>query len=185
MRIIGGKHKGRILKPSMKKWPTRPTTDLSKEALYNILSNNIDFNQVSMLDLFGGTGAHALEFGSRGCTKICYVDNYHACVGWMKEIVATLELESYITIVKSDVRKFVKAQNSSYDIIIADPPYGLPWLVQIPSLIFAANLLSPDGILILEHGSQVSLSDLPHLLESRKYGQSTFSFFQHKKKEHI
>ncbi|NNF21430.1 MAG: hypothetical protein HKN67_05780, partial [Saprospiraceae bacterium] len=67
MRIIAGRFKGYRFTPPAKNWPTRPTTDISKEGLYNILQNIIDFEEIRFLDLFGGTGNHCYECISRGC----------------------------------------------------------------------------------------------------------------------
>jgi len=178
MRIIGGTHRGRVLNPPMKKWPTRPTTDIAKEALFNILQNRIDLTKTKVLDLFGGSGGLSIECVSRGSEDVTFVDNYFGCVGWMKSIAKELEMEDYLTIIKSDVRKFLKYSNQKYDLIIADPPYALPWLRQLPSLIIDNEFLDDEGILVIEHGTNVSLGDHPAYIEQRKYGQSAFSFFE-------
>lgn len=182
MRIISGSLGGRVLQPPMKKWPTRPTTDIAKEALYNILYNRIDFEQAIMLDLFGGTGAHVFEFLSRGCEDVTYVDMYAKCVSWVKEQVKILEYEKEAKIVKMDVAKFIKRHGASdgspeFNFIFADPPYALPWLPQLPSLILDNALLSEGGLLVIEHGSDVNFENHSRCTESRKYGQSRFSFF--------
>ena len=65
MRIISGKFKGRRFSPPASKWPTRPTTDFAKEGLFNVLQNHLDFEELKVLDLFGGTGNHSYEFVSR------------------------------------------------------------------------------------------------------------------------
>lgn len=182
MRIISGTLGGRVLQPPMKKWPTRPTTDIAKEALYNILSNRIDFEKAIMLDLFGGTGAHVFEFLSRGCTDVTYVDMYPKCVSWVKKQIYDLEFEEESKVIKMDVAKFIKRHGasddaSSFNFIFADPPYALPWLPQLATLILDNSLLSKEGSLVIEHGSDVSFESHSRCLETRKYGQSRFSFF--------
>lgn len=175
MRIIGGEFGGRLLHPPMKKWPTRPTTDIAKEALYNILANRIDFEDVSMLDLFGGTGMHSLEFLSRGCQKVVYVDKYYPSVRWVKEQVSLLGVEDRIRLMKKDVKSYLSAEDMSFDIIFADPPYALPWINSLPDLIIESSAFTDT--LIIEHSNHTSFDqhDLCH--EVRKYGQTRFSFF--------
>ena len=182
MRIISGTLGGRVLQPPMKKWPTRPTTDIAKEALYNIISNRIAFEDAVMLDLFGGTGAHIFEFLSRGCTDVTYVDMYPKCVSWVKRQIEFLGFEKESKIVRMDVSEFIKRHGVSdgspdFNFIFADPPYALPWLPQLPSMILDNLLLSEKGILVIEHGSDVNFENHMRCTESRKYGQSRFSFF--------
>jgi 16S rRNA (guanine(966)-N(2))-methyltransferase RsmD len=178
MRIIAGKFKGRRFYPPADKWPTRPTTDFAKESLFNILNNRIDFEEVSVLDLFGGTGTHSYEFISRGCKDVTYVDKFPACVQFVKKIAGELGISANIRIVKADVFKFVKTAFKRYDYIFADPPYDLPALDQLPGLIFQHGLLQPGGIFVLEHGSGHRFQQHPNFLEERHYGNTHFSFFE-------
>lgn len=179
MRIIGGKFKGRRFNPPADKWPTRPTTDYSKEALFNILNNLLDFESVKVLDLFGGTGSHCYEFISRGCQDVTYVDKFPACVSFARKMCKELKIEEGIKIMQMDVFRFLDYTTAQYDYIFADPPYDLPTLGTIPALIFEKNLLTPDGILVLEHNSHNDFSNDPHRTDVRNYGQTMFSFFAH------
>ena len=177
MRIISGKHKGRkITAPN--KLPVRPTTDMAKEGLFNILNNTYYFGDISVLDLFSGTGNIAYEFGSRGCNQITSIDANQGCVKFITETVETLELN--ITALKSDVFSYLEKTNSKTDIIFADPPYDLEFddFSKIPELIFSRELLLEDGVLIIEHSKHTDLSKLPHFTNQRKYGGSIFSFFE-------
>jgi 16S rRNA (guanine(966)-N(2))-methyltransferase RsmD len=177
MRIISGTHKGKRL-TAPKKLPVRPTTDMSKEALFNILNNNFQFSQLSVLDLFSGTGNIAYEFASRGSQKVTAVDANFDCVKFIKKISQELDLN--ITTIKSDVFKFLEKAYVKADIIFADPPYEFEKekFLQIPQLVFEKNLLNPNGQLIIEHSKHTDLSDLPHFIEGRRYGGSVFSFFE-------
>src|SRR5687767_274371 len=121
MRIIGGQWKGRRIHTPSKNWPVRPTTDFAREALFNILDNRIDYDQMAALDLFGGTGIHSIELASRGCTDITYVDRYRESVKFMKEI--SIEWKLPIEVVQSDVLIFVQKATRLWDYIFADPPY--------------------------------------------------------------
>lgn len=178
MRIIGGKFKGRRFDPPADKWPTRPTTDFAKEALFNILNNLLDFESVKMLDLFGGTGSHSYEFISRGCTDATYVDKFPGCVQFVRKTAQKLQIESSLKIFQMDVFRFIESTREQYDYIFAGPPYSLPTIDIIPDLIFEKELLLPDGLFVLEHNPQHEFLNHPHLVDVRNYGQTYFSFFR-------
>ncbi len=177
MRIIGGKFKGRRFNPPANKWPTRPTTDFAKEGLFNIINNNFDFEELKVLDLFGGTGNHSYEFISRGATDVTYVDKFGGCVAFVKKTAALLEIEKYLKIYKSDVFKFVKSTKQQYDYIFAGPPYPLPNLDTIPDVIFEHDLVKEDGWLVLEHNPNHDFKDHPKYIKERNYGTTIFSIF--------
>jgi len=178
MRIIGGRLKGLRLNPPAN-LPVRPTTDVAKEALFNILYNQIDFENISVLDLFSGTGNISLEFASRGVPNICSVDRDFGCYNYLKTLIKQYNLPE-IKPVKSDVFKFLETETETYNLIFADPPYDLPQINIIAKTIFDQNLLKPDGFLIIEHPSMKKLDNHPNYIEQRKYGSSSFSFFQKK-----
>lgn len=176
MRIISGKYKGkRLIAP--KSLPVRPTADMQKEALFNILQNRYYFDQLKVLDLFSGTGNIAYEFASRGATDIVAVDAHYACVQYISRV--NKELEFSIDAVKSDVFKYLRRITMKFDLIFADPPYEMPIdkFEKIPSLVFGREMLLDKGLLIIEHASHTDLSHLPYFKEMRKYGGSVFSFF--------
>lgn len=178
MRIIGGKYKGRRFNPPADKWPTRPTTDYSKEALFNILNNQLDFESVRFLDLFGGTGNHSYEFISRGCTDVTYVDKFPGCVQFVRKTAQSLGIGNELKVMQMDVFKFIEFAQTQYDYIFAGPPYALPIIDTIPDLIFEKNLLSDDGLLVLEHNPHHDFLNHPRLVDMRNYGQTIFSFFK-------
>ena len=177
MRIISGKFKGRKFFPPAKNWPTRPTTDFSKEGLFNILTNLIDFESIKMLDLFGGTGNHSYEFISRGCQDVTYVDKFGGCIAFVKKTAEVLEIQDSIRIVKSDVFRFMHHTSAQYDYIFAGPPYGMPKLDQIPDILFSESLLESKGLFVLEHNPNHSFKDHPCFWQERHYGKTIFSFF--------
>ncbi|HVW97479.1 MAG TPA: RsmD family RNA methyltransferase [Mucilaginibacter sp.] len=178
MRIIGGRLRGLRLNPPSN-LPVRPTTDLAKEALFNILQNKTVFEGISVLDLFCGTGNISLEFASRGAEKVVSVDRSIHCIHYLNDISRRHGLTNIKTH-KSDVLKFLSLENEKFDLIFADPPYDLNGIPEIPKLIFEKNLLLPDGLLIVEHQSMQNLSNHPAFTEQRKYGYSSFSFFINK-----
>ncbi|MBK9336981.1 MAG: RsmD family RNA methyltransferase [Lewinellaceae bacterium] len=177
MRIIGGKFKGRRFDPPADKWPTRPTTDFAKEALFNILNNRLDFEQTKMLDLFGGSGSHCYEFISRGCTDATYVDKFPGCVQFVRKTAAAMQVEAYLKIFQMDVFRFIESTKEQYDYIFAGPPYALPTIDIIPDRIFEKKMLLPDGLLVLEHNPHHEFTEHPFLVDVRNYGQTFFSFF--------
>lgn len=179
MRIIGGKLKGRKFYPPADKWPTRPTTDYSKEGLYNILQNRIDFEETRMLDLFGGTGNQSFEAISRGCPNVTYVDKFRPAVRFVKKTADEFDIADEITVITMDVKRFIKIKQDPWDYIFAGPPYPLPWLDQIPNLIFENNLLADDGLFVLEHNPKHNFEEHPNFTSIRSYGQTKFSFFEH------
>lgn len=179
MRIISGKFGGRRFSPPAKNWPTRPTTDISKEGLFNILQNRIDFEATKMLDLFGGTGNHCYEFISRGCTDATYVDKHGPAVAFVKKLRSELGIEEELTVVRSDVFKFMDKTGERYDYIFAGPPYPLPTLDTIPDRLFAADILTPEGLFVMEHNPNHDFKQHPKYLEERRYGSTIFAFFGH------
>lgn len=175
MRIIGGILKGKqIVAP--KNLPVRPTTDFAKEALFNILNNKIDFEDITVLDLFTGTGNMALEFASRGAKKVTAVDMHTPCVNFVKTTAKTLGLINVATD-RADVFKYLTKSNNTFDVIFADPPYELTNIDSISELVIDNSLLAENGILIVEHGPKTSLINKKGYIETRKYGNVHFSFF--------
>ena len=177
MRIISGKFKSRRLQ-APKKLPVRPTTDIAKEALFNIINNYYYFNEISVLDLFSGTGNISYEFGSRGTENITSVDENFGCIKYINQISEELDLG--ILTVKSDVFKYLGKCNSKFDIIFADPPYDFEnsKFEEIVTLVFENNLLNEGGVLILEHSKFTEFENNILLSYQKKYGGNMFSFFE-------
>ena len=176
MRIISGEYKGRRI-TAPKKLPVRPTTDMAKEALFNILNNQYYFDDISVLDLFSGTGNISYEFASRGTVKILAVDANFGCIKFINETAKDFEMP--IQTVKSDVFKFLDNSKQKHTIIFADPPYDfeVTEFSKIPELIFKNSLLEDDGLLIVEHSKHTKLNHLEHYSHSKSYGGNMFSFF--------
>ena len=177
MRIISGKHKGRRLN-APKNLPVRPTTDMAKESLFNIINNNYYFEDISVLDLFSGTGNISYEFASRGTEDITAVDQHFGCIKYINQICK--EFDFSINTVKSDVYKFLEKTKIQVDIIFADPPYNFTNadFAKIATIIFEKDLLKEDGILIIEHSKQTKLNDHPNFSKEKRYGGNVFSIFE-------
>lgn len=177
MRIISGTHKGRRIN-APKNLPVRPTTDMAKEALFNILNNQYFFEDIKVLDLFAGTGNISYEFASRGSKEIFSIDNHSGCVKFIQSIATQLGFG--IRAIKMDVFKYMEGTADTFDIIFADPPYNLPVesFQKVHEMVFNKRLLRPNGTLIIEHSKQMDLSQLSHFISQRKYGSSLYSFFK-------
>ena len=175
MRIISGSHSRRIISPP-KNLPVRPTTDMAKEGLFNILNNRIDFHNLTALDLFAGTGAISYELVSRGCCKVIAIDKNFRCIKFIKKTADVFGMEQ-IKAICTDVFKYIKTSSKTFDLIFADPPYALTGIEDISKLVFENKLLNRSGWLIVEHPKEVDLSKQKYFQEHRKYGQVNFSFF--------
>ena len=177
MRIISGLYKSRKIS-APKNLPVRPTTDMAKESLFNIINNLYYFDDVSVLDLFAGTGNISYEFASRGTEQITCVDQDFGCIKFINQTAA--KFERPIEIFKSDVFKFLEKPSLQANIIFADPPYSftLEQFSKIPDLIFEKDILMEGGILIVEHSKHTDLSKVKNYTYSKSYGGNVFSFFE-------
>jgi len=176
MRIVGGKYRGRVFTPG-KTFKARPTTDMAKESLFNVLQNYIDFEGTKTLDLFSGTGSISYEMASRGSTNVTAVEINPAHIQFIKEVIEKLG-EKNIRIVKSNAFVFAKRIKEQFDLIFADPPYDHPQFADVVDLIFKNNLLKPGSIFILEHSAQFDYAKHPNFKELRRYGSVHFSLFE-------
>ncbi|MGC6430634.1 MAG: 16S rRNA (guanine(966)-N(2))-methyltransferase RsmD [Jejuia sp.] len=177
MRIISGQFKSRkIVAP--KQLPVRPTTDMAKESLFNILNNTYYFDEVSVLDLFAGTGNISYEFASRSTEHILCVDQHLGCIKFINQTAEKFDMP--IETIKSDVFKFLENTRQKFDIIFADPPYNFEQatFARIPQLVFQQELLQDNGVLIVEHSKHTNLSTINNFDVSKSYGGSVFSFFK-------
>ncbi len=176
MRIISGKYKGRRISA-----PTnitaRPTTDFAKEGLFNLLNNRIDFEGIDVLDLFAGTGSISIEFVSRDCKSVISIEQNDRHCAFINKICKELKIDN-LSLVKTDVFKFIKSCHTQFDMIFADPPYELDKIEEIPNLIFSYNLLKSDGLFVLEHSSKTNFTNHPNFADHRNYGNVNFSFFE-------
>jgi 16S rRNA (guanine(966)-N(2))-methyltransferase RsmD len=175
MRIISGTHKGKsIVAPKQIK--ARPTTDFAKESLFNILENLVEIEGLKVLDLFGGTGNISYEFASRGAEEVLTVDKSMDSY----KFINTFAHENGLPVkcVKSDVFKFLHKPKDTFPLVFADPPYDLRNIITLPKVIFDNNWVTPDGLLIIEHGRETDYSKELHYQETRVYSRVNFSFFQ-------
>lgn len=175
MRIIGGNLKGRtILPPSSFK--ARPTTDFAKEGLFNTLAGMIDFEEVSLLDLFSGTGSISYEFASRGCKDIVSVEMNPLHSGFIKKTVHALGI-SGMQAVRHNVFDFLGICTKKFDVVFADPPYDISGFGDIPAKILGKDIFKDGGFLVFEHPGSYDFSSDPRFIKTKKYGNVHFTFF--------
>jgi 16S rRNA (guanine(966)-N(2))-methyltransferase RsmD len=176
MRIISGIHGGRRINPPANMPHTRPTTDIAKEGLFNIISNNLDITGMKTLDLFGGTGCISYELASRGAIELTVIEKDPKMYQFIKDTSTTLNF-SQIKVVKQEVFSFLSTCKEKYDLIFAGPPYALTTIDELPRTIIKNDLLKPGGWFILEHTPRNDYKKFEHYRSERNYGTTIFSFF--------
>lgn len=175
MRVIRGKYRSRRFTPP-KNFPSRPTTDYAKESLFNILENKIELEGIDVIDLFAGTGNISLEFLSRGANYVLSIDSHFVSFKYMKKAMSEVGAGNW-KIIKNDVFKYVPKLDRQFDIVFADPPFGLENIYDIPALALDSNLMVEGGLLIIEHGKETDFSNTTYFQNQRNYGGVNFSFF--------
>lgn len=176
MRIISGKY-GRRRFDVPSNISARPTTDFARENIFNVLSNIIDFDGLSAVDLFAGTGAVSFELLSRGCASVVSVEKASVQLAFIRKVSDTLRCEGH-RIVRADVFRFLETANAPVSFIFADPPYDLPRFAEIPSLILKSALVTSGSIVVVEHSREHDFSSLPSFFDHRAYGSVNFSLFR-------
>lgn len=176
MRIISGSLGGRRLSPPVAMPYTRPTTDIAKEGLFNILGNYLDFEGLKTLDLFGGTGSISYELASRGARELTIVERDTNMFQFIKKTMVDLHIEN-AKVVKSEVFKFLDHCTETFDFVFAGPPYALAAIDELPANVFQKPILNKDGWFVLEHTPRNEYSRFPFFKMARNYGTTVFSFF--------
>ena len=176
MRIIGGEYGGRKFNPPNKMPYTRPTTDIAKEGLFNIIQHNLDISALKTLDLFGGTGSISYELASRGAKKLTIVEKDNAMYEFIKKTAKELGIGN-VQVTKMDVFKFIDQCDERFDLIFAGPPYALTNIDDLSKYIFEKQLLNKKGWLILEHTPRNDYKKFPFYKTERNYGTTVFSIF--------
>ena len=176
MRIISGEHGRRRINPPAHMPHTRPTTDIAKEGLFNVVSNQLDIEELKTLDLFGGTGSISYELASRGARDLTIVEKDGKMYEFIKKTAGELKLENFKAL-KMDVFKFIDQCADRFDFIFAGPPYALAAIDDLPRLIFEKQLLNNKGWFVLEHTPRNDYKKFPFYSTERNYGTTIFSIF--------
>ena len=176
MRIIAGEMGGRKIVPPSKMPHTRPTTDVAKEGLFNIITNNLEIDRLKTLDLFGGTGSITYELASRGASDLTIVEKDGVMYEFIKKTAFGMRIEN-LRILKMDVFRYIEQCEERFDFIFAGPPYALQNIDDLPRLIFTKNMVKPGGWFILEHTPRNNYAKFPFYKTERNYGSTIFSIF--------
>jgi len=177
MRIISGALGGRRISPPANMPHTRPTTDIAKEGLFNILQNRISFDGIKTLDLFGGTGSISYELASRGAADLTIVEKDNAMYAFIKKNIATLNIQN-CKVLQMEVFHFLNGCNEQFDFIFAGPPYALTTIDELPKVVIDKKLIAPKGYFVLEHTPRNNYESFEGFQFQRNYGTTVFSFFK-------
>lgn len=175
MRIIRGKY-GRRRFDVPNNITARPTTDFARENIFNVLENYVDFEGLSALDLFAGTGAISFEFLSRECADVTAVEKSVTQYNFIRKVAQQLNVQNF-TVIKGDALKFIDTCIKKFDVIFADPPYDMPDFASVPQKVLASQMLNPGTVFVIEHNKHYDFSSLPGFREHRAYGSVNFSIF--------
>lgn len=176
MRIIGGDKGGQRFQPPSSMPHTRPTTDIAKGGLFNILENNLDIPSLKTLDIFGGTGSISYELASRGVKDLTIVEKDPEMADFIKKTTEALHIEG-AKIFRMDVFRFLQQCTEKFNFIFAGPPYALTTIDQLPLLVFEKELLEPEGWFVLEHTPRNNYKNYSYYRSERNYGTTIFSIF--------
>lgn len=178
MRVIGGKLRGRkLLSPNGNE--VRPTSDMAKQGVFNVLQFDIEGSR--FVDLFSGSGAIGIEALSRGAAEVVFCDNGREGIALTNaNLNAFKELKgANCRFVARDWRDCLRTLRGKWNYIFCDPPYGSVDIADIAAVVARTGVLEEDGYLIYEHDSD-GKCDVPdgfELVKSRKYGRITVEFF--------
>jgi len=155
---------------------TRPTTDIAKEGLFNILQNRMDFEGIESLDLFGGTGCISYELASRGAAQLTLVEKDPIMHAFIKKNAEMLGMENY-KVLKMDVFAYLQSCEEDFDFIFAGPPYALGTIDELPKIIVSKKMIRKGGFFVLEHTPRNNYEKFEGFSFQRNYGTTLFSFF--------
>jgi 16S rRNA (guanine966-N2)-methyltransferase len=176
MKLIAGQYGGHGLKtPSGHQ--TRPSTARTREALFGLIDARIYLEGAEVLDLFAGTGALGLEAISRGADLVTFVEQKREVLDYARENAEKLGVEDKCIFIQGDAVEYLRSYSGpKLDLIMADPPYKLEAMQEMPDL--AIPHLKTDGVFTLEHSSHDWFDEHPHLMTSRSYGRTIVSLFR-------
>ena len=182
MRVVGGKFKGRgLFVPRGQN--IRPTADMVREAVFNIIGPELD--GIRVLDLFAGTGALGLEAMSRGAREAVFVDNHKNSLAALKQNIEILGLTGSCRVHKIDLDKSLgrlRKETEPFELIFIDPPYAGNLIEKILDRLSGSRLAAPGSLAVAEHDSKQDLTESRErwkLSRRRRYGQTMISFYQY------
>ncbi|MFA6455670.1 MAG: 16S rRNA (guanine(966)-N(2))-methyltransferase RsmD [Bacteroidota bacterium] len=184
MRVIAGKYKNRRLE-TVPDNSVRPATDKVKGAIFNVLQSRVNWTTAKVLDLYAGSGSVGIEALSRGATNCIFVEKSRNALQFLKSNIESIGADHEANVIYGDVDQFIESTRMTFTVIFADPPYALEALKDIPNKIFEKGMIARDGYLIIEHPARYEFAQnsLWEVAVQKVYGNTSVSFFQHKKSE--
>jgi len=184
MRIIAGQHRGRTLS-TVRDLSVRPTTDRAKQTIFDILSNRLDFDSISVLDLFAGSGSLGLEAISRGAATATFVDKASQSLNVLEANIEMLGCTEQCTAYSADVFWFLKNTRKAFDLVFVDPPYRLERIEELPNAIYESGVVREGTFVVMEYSkaSQVVVSDTMYDVTRKPFGQTTVLIMQVRAKQ--
>jgi 16S rRNA (guanine(966)-N(2))-methyltransferase RsmD len=178
MRIVAGKFKSRRLSYPKSK-TIRPTMDRVKEALFNVLGN--DLTDMRVLDLYAGSGALGLEALSRGAASVVFVDSASPAIRAIKQNIEELDVAENVEVIKMRVFEVLDIFNRNkreFDLILIDPPYNTDLTKKTLMKIYGFDILARNGKLVIEHSAHDQLPCAKHIeiVTHKKFGETHLSF---------
>lgn len=181
LRLSGGRFRGRNLSVAEADG-LRPTTDKTRQALFNILGTCVE--GASVLDVYAGTGALGFEALSRGASEVVFVEKNRELCDCLSANAATLGVVSQVTVLNGDASACLdgKLPQRGWSLLFLDPPYDI---FPSPNLTSLSNYLEPDGVLVYEYSGRMTLPDdlLPSCerVLDKRYGDAALAFFRKRK----
>ncbi len=181
MRITGGQSKGRVL-TSPTGMSIRPTTDRVREAVFNIIGQ--DLSGLKVLDLFAGTGVLGLEALSRGARHVVFIDKSQQAIKLIKKNLATCKFQNSGTVLKNDLKKGLPASHlkqQDFDLVFLDPPYRKDLITPLLKKISTANILSHDSCVVAELSKNEILPKTIgnlKMTDTRLYGDTRINIYE-------
>lgn len=152
---------------------------MAKEGIFNVINNTFYFENLTVLDLFSGTGNISYEFASRGVKAITSIDNNYNCIKYIKSMAAEMQFNQ-MSVLKSDVIKYIASTQTTFKLVYADPPYNMAGQEELITQILSKNIVASEGWLIIEHDEFHDFSDIAGFSQHRRYGSVNFSIFEKK-----
>ena len=180
MKVISGILKGRNIE-GYNNIGTRPTMDRVKESLFATIQNNLKNSLV--LDLFAGSGQLGIEAISNGANLCYFIDNNKEVIQVLNKNITSLNIKSHSKVILSDWKKAINEfskQNIQFDLIFVDPPYDYNVYEKILDKVSNLNLLTENGLIILEHSNltfKESYNNLT-LYKEKKYGNKSVNIYK-------
>lgn len=187
MRIISGKYKGRILRfhlPSN----IRPSTDTTRQVIFDTISNYIDFDGIRVLDLFSGTGLLGFEAISRGAAFCHFVDKNPSAVNFIYSSAKMLSLNpKSIKVSFADAYAFLNTYEpgTKFDLIFSDPPYNRKYTEKLFAHSRLPEILTENTLILCEisHREIVKIPDYLNLISKKNIGDTSILLLSYLKQK--